>query len=397
MSRRAEYSYDLAQAVEGVGELHLARNNGSNETVIRHTLTQMLTDAYQPAVRPWWVKQQIQGAERTTFWIEDGASRHGRADTIIGATAVEYESDLTIAAKYATGKHQVAQYCAALLNAGVPVDDVVGVLSDGVEWYSYRLKDVETRTPGNYAVEDFELEELAHVTTKLGDRDSVQDLMRFFDNYLARDEKAPLKGTDLASHLGLKAALGRQYVDACAAAISQARTATPQQAALVDQVWAEFERYLSGGNPTAAQRADAYDSEFYLSVLARIICANVVACAPLRSTDAELKEILRGHFFDDKGLVRLVEHDFFGWMSRDDVIEPVLDIARAIQTDLRAFNFTTLSDNDLFGTLMSELAESTQRQLLGQEWTPGLSGPTSGQDRVSPVVTATSWLPKVLT
>lgn len=370
MSLRGRDSYDLRKAVAGVGELHRVRNSRSNETVVRHTVTQTLSDVYPPDIRPWWVKQQIQGAERSTFWIEDGLARHGRADTIIGATAVEYESDLRVNAKYETGKHQVAQYCAALLNAGVCVDDIVGVLSDGVEWYSYRLAGVPNRAPGNYAVENLELEELAHVTTRPGDEDSVLDLMRFFEDYLARDEKAPLKGIDLAVHLGLNSSLGQHYVDRCAAAISKARAIIPQQATLVEKVWADFERYLSGGNPTPSQRADAYVREFYLSLLGRMICANVLARAPMRGTDAELKGILRGHFFDDKGLTRFVEHDFFGWMNRDEVIEPVLTIAREIQTDLRAFNFSVISDADMFGTLMSELAESTQRQLLGQEWTP---------------------------
>lgn len=371
MSRQRGGSYELGKAIAGVSDLHQVRNNKSNESVVRHTITQMLSDVYPPDIRPWWVKQQIQGAERPTYWVEDGLGRHGRADTIIGATAVEYESDLRREVKFESGKRQVAQYCAALLNAGVCVDDIIGVLSDGVEWYSYRLAGVANRVPGDYAVEDLELDELAHVITRPGDRDSVLDLMRFFEDYLARDEKAPLKGTDLAIHLGLNSSLGRHYMDDCAAAICRARRMIPRQATLVGRVWADFERYLSGGSLTTDEQANTYAREFYLSLVGRMICANVVAREPMRSADAELKEILRGHFFDDKGLTRFVEHDFFGWMNRDEVIESVLSIAREIQNDLRAFNFAVISDADVFGTLMSELAESTQRQLLGQEWTPG--------------------------
>ncbi|WP_156426686.1 hypothetical protein [Mycobacterium sp. IS-3022] len=361
---------DLAAAIKGVDHLHLVRNAGSNETVVRNAITEMLSDTYPYATRPWWVRQQILGAERLTRWVENGEPRWGSTDTIIGVTAVEYESDLRANAKFLLGRSQVAQYCAGLLNDGVPVDDVVGVLSDGVDWYAFRIKNVAARSLGDYAVEDFELEEVAHVTTTMSDPGSVQQLIDFFDAYLARAEKTPLTGAALAMHLGLQSGVGAQYLTACGAAIDKARAISPGQAALVDGVWQDFERYLSGGNPTVAQQRDAYVREFYLSLIARLICANVVSGTALRSSDVELQEILCGTFFDNKGLVRLVEHDFFGWLNRFEVVGAVLDIAREIQADLRAYNFATILDTDVFGTLMSQLADSTQRLLLGQEWTP---------------------------
>lgn len=365
----SELSVDADAALRGIAEMHRVRGR-QNETVVRHALTQALSDIYPVATRPWWVRQQIHGAERITRWIEDGERKRGSADTIIGATAVEFESDLTKPVKYNTGRHQVRQYCAALLNDGVPPTDVRGVLSDGVDWYGYQLINVVPRNTGDYAVEDFELEELGHLATRDGDPQSAEELLAFFSTYFARDEKAPLTGADLAAHLGLGSGLGADYLIRCEEVTEVATTAAPAQAALVDHVWEAFERYLSGGNPTQPQRAETYVREFYLSVLAKLVCANIVASRALHSDDSELASILRGEFFDDRGLMRLVEHDFFGWLVSDQNLPAVVGLARSIQADLRSYNFSRLDDADVFGSLMSELADATQRQLLGQQWTP---------------------------
>jgi hypothetical protein len=383
-------SLDLDGATKGIEQLRRLRSAGSNETVVRNAITEMLTDAYPRAARPWWVRQQIIGAERLSRWVENGEVRWGSTDTIIGATAIEYESDLRALAKFREGKSQVAQYCAGLLNEGVPAADVVGVLSDGVDWYAFRLKEVADRDVGNYAVDDFALEEVAHIDMEVGAEESLRLLADFFEEYLARAEKTPLTGSALASHLGLQSEMGKSYLVACGAAIETARAMAPNQAALVDKVWHDFERYLSGGAPTAIQRHDAYVREFYLSLIARLICANVVSGGALRSSDEELRDILRGTFFDDKGLVRLVEHDFFGWLSRRELVEGILDIAREIQADLCTYNFANIVDSDVFGTLMSQLADSTQRVLLGQEWTPSWLASAMAREALS-MLPAEEW------
>ena len=45
-------------------------------------------------------------------------------------------------------------------------------------------------------------------------------------------------------------------------------------------------------------------------------------------------------------------------------------MARDLQRDLYAYDFSWYPEEDLFGRLMAQLARRSQRKLLGQEWTP---------------------------
>src|SRR5690606_39124878 len=60
-----------------------------------------------------------------------------------------------------------------------------------------------------------------------------------------------------------------------------------------------------------------------------------------------------------------------GWLNGAGPLQSrLLVVARGIQQDLRAYDFEQIPNEDIFGQLMAQLAERSQRILLGQEWTP---------------------------
>jgi hypothetical protein len=126
---------------------------------------------------------------------------------------------------------------------------------------------------------------------------------------------------------------------------------------------------LLGGDDDRSR--DLYVRELYLSLLARLICANVLAQRSLSDDDEQLIGILDGGHFEALGLLRLVEYDYFGWLTRPPHVGAILPLARALQADLSAFDFSHEAEADMFGHLLSSLATRAQRLMLGQEWTPG--------------------------
>jgi hypothetical protein len=361
---------NLVGTLRTIRELNAVREKGTNETVTRHTLVTGLADMFPMETRPWWVLRHIRGAEAVAKFIEEGRSRSGYADSLVGATAIEYESDLRKQTKFKVGKHQVAQYCAGLLNEGIPPELVVGILSDGIDWYAYKVGEFPARQLGSYEAEDVELLELESLSLKSDSQESAIQWIDFLKRYFGRDAARPLTAESLTEYLGFESAMGHAHFSSCMEIIAKLRVSDPTQSLLIRNIWGTYAAYLSIDAKTEEEDNDLYAREFYLSLIGRLICANVIVQRPLISSDNELVEILNGGFFEVRGINRLVEHDYFGWLVSERNVEALISTVRTIQMDLRAYDYTRQSEADIFGHLMASLAEASQRLLLGQEWTP---------------------------
>ena len=130
-------NYNEAEAIAFIQKAGLVR--GRHETVVRETVVAGFFLMFPTATRPWWVERHTRGAE-SLLEFYDEKQTIGYADSIVGLTAIEYESDLTNTSKLRKGKHQVHQYCTGLLQTLEPTQARSrGVLSDGVEWRAYEL------------------------------------------------------------------------------------------------------------------------------------------------------------------------------------------------------------------------------------------------------------------
>ena len=168
--------------------------------------------------------------------------------------------------------------------------------------------------------------------------------------------------------MGLASTLGRECADELAVIARERANAVPAASAMAFRIREQYASYVGKGGIPEERDYPAYARECYLAVLARLVCANVLARRPLHSRDGELDLILGGGHFDAMGL-RVVEHDQFHWLLRQEssALRPV---ARKIQDALFAYDFEAAPGDDLFGELLAGLADPDTRILLGQACTP---------------------------
>ncbi len=362
--------YDEAAAINLICKLGEVR--GRHETVVRQTLVAGLSDVFPAANRPWWVERHIRGAEQHLTFSDQGQTS-GYADSVVGSTAIEYEANLNDIERFKAGKHQVHQYCAGLLNTGADPSKIRGILSDGIEWHAYELVNTPVNDLGDYSVLDVELKEIGTtLDCHTCDAATARKLVAFLTEHLGREGTRPLTAISVAEYLGFDGGFGRNYLKAFEEIVLHAMASDKQSADLIEHLWTSFVSHLSVDSGVPSFDISTYTQEFYLATLAKLMCANVIARQALMSEKEELDSILSGASFEAKGLHRLVEHDYFGWLASSVYLEQLRPFAQMIQKDLAAFDFTRPPEADLFGELVAVLTQRTQRQLLGQEWTPKL-------------------------
>ncbi len=348
-----------------IGACNEVRDAGVNEAVVRQTLIAHLSDAFPNTNRPWWVVRHIRGAESYLRYLREGERGSGSADSVVGLTAIEYKPDLRRAAYLQAGQTQLREYAAGLLNQGGNAEKCRLILSDGVEWRAYAVHLLDVLGLGQYGPEHIEiqlLEELECTSTE-----DATAFVSFLARYLGRDRTRSLTGAAMAADFGLTSTLGRACVSDIERIIDECSLIDAHAAGMASYIRSRYASYVGTGENDEDARTE-YARECYLALVSRLICANAIARHALNSSDADIDSILDGSHFSAMGL-RVVERDQFAWLFRDQV--PALrGVARVVQTDLIAYDFELLPNDDLFGDLLADLADPDTRILLGQACTP---------------------------
>lgn len=347
------------------------------ESPIRHILSAHLPKMY-PVDQPWWVSWHAKGSESVIHSHSEGKQKRGFIDTLVGSTAIEYEKDLSNQNLFEHGLEQVREYCTGLLNKNVPPGLIIGVLSDTLRWHAYRIESILPLPPGQklYGKECIVLVEIDKGDFSAATQTDAVALGRFLSKHLGRVGGRVLAAETLAADLGFESSFCSGHIEDLADVVNAAFDGNPGYASLISRVWTSFVSYLGGSGANAEFDKETYVRELYILTLAKLLCANVLEGKPLVSDDKEIRDILEGGYFKAKGFSNLVEYDYFGWMAEGELsdasspIAMIVPIARAIQNDLGAYDFSAPPAEDLFGALMAQLARRSQRLLLGQEWTP---------------------------
>ncbi|ATQ57016.1 N-6 DNA methylase [Paracoccus yeei] len=360
---------DIARIRETIARCRMLRDAGHVEAVLRSEFQGRLRLMFPATAHETWINNYTEGTEAHTkvgTGLGKAASRF--IDNLVGSTTIEYESDLRNTAKRDTGYAQVQEQAAGLVRAGMPVSTVRGVLSDTVEWYAYDAVLAAGVDPSSCTAADVALVVVDEL--KLPDDSvlSAEQLGGFIKKHLAREQSRPLRSEFLASDLGMDSAAYKSSARPLSLLVDEGRKADPS-AGLATDLWSQFVDHLEG--PAGTFRTAAYVDEAYVTLLARLLSANVLTGKAVLSTDDELKAILNGEFFRNNfQLENVVEQDYFGWLLSPSYIDRLVAAARDLQRDLYAYDFSWYPEEDLFGRFMAQLARRSQRKLLGQEWTP---------------------------
>lgn len=341
---------------------------GAVEDKLRHILSSNLTLIFPD--NEWWVQEHILGTEQFLhFANEQGKERSGFADSVVGKTAIEYEKNLTINKVFEEGYYQVREYCAALINLGVEVPEIYGILSDTLHWYGYTIKVIgNTERDRLFGAEDVELQQEDYVDLTISDTTEYDKFEAFVEKYLGREESRILNSKSLAIDFGTESVFWNTHIAKFNKVVSRAMADRPEYAKLIENVWQNFVAYLGASN-YGEFSVDTYVNELYLVSVAKLVCANILSGKPIISDENEIKAILNGNFFKQKNIQNLVDYDYFGWINKfyvDDLIET----AKLIQQVLIHYDFKTIPHIDLFGELLAQLSCKEHRLLLGQDFTP---------------------------
>lgn len=360
---------DIEQARQAIARCSALRQQAKVEAVLRGEFHSWLRKIFPEQADERWIDHYGEGAEALTK-IATGAGTDANRfiDNLIGSTTIEYEADLRNKAKFDEGYRQVREHAAGLIRKGVPVSQVRGVLSDTVEWHAYDVELDELVDPAGCTPDDVQLKEFASLDTSAADDEAAERLTLFVRAHLAREQSRLLYSSNLSLDLGLESLAYGRNLEPLRGLVTTARAADGS-AELASTLWSRFVDHLEG--EAGDFRVEPYVDELYLNILARLLSASALAGIALSSDEAELRAILDGsHFRNQYQLENLVERDYFGWITSPEHIGDFMPIAREIQRDLYAYDFSWRPEQDLFGRLMAQLARRSQRKLLGQEWTP---------------------------
>lgn len=364
---------DIAQAKETIRRCREFRDAGKPEAVLRSEIQSRLRMIFPSPEDESWINHYNAGAEaRTKVGTTAGKFVDRFIDNLVGSTTIEYEADLRVLAKRDEGFWQVREHTAGLLRGAVPLSQVRGILSDTLDWYAYDVALAAGVDPATCTTDDITLALVDQLQLTADDDTSAELFIAFLRKHLAREKSRPLRSELLILDMGLESGPYLRSADPLLKLVNDGR-ATDPSIALATDLWSEFVDYLAGD--VAGFRASAYADEAYLCILARLLSANVLAEDAVLSADDELKGILDGsHFRGRYQLDNMVELDYFGWLTSPQPIDRLVPIAREIQRDLYAYDFSWRPEEDLFGRLMAEVARRSERKLLGQEWTPAWVG-----------------------
>lgn len=366
---QAKIATSTSAAKDLIARSRQLRDEHRNEAVLRAEFQSWLRRVFPSPADLSWVNQYSEGAEaHALIGTGDGGVAHRFIDTLIRSTVIEYEADLRLPALREHGKAQVREYIAAAVRSGRAVTQVRGVLSDTVQWLVYEATVAAGVDPGSVTPSDVELHEIESFEPTEVDSENALRFVTFLRKHLAREQSRPLMARHIAGDLGLDSLAFGRHVDTLVALVEGGRASDPS-IALATELWSRFVDGLERGEQTF--RVRMYVDEMYVAVLARLLAANVLAGRARLSEDVELAEILNGfHFSSEFRLKNMVEGDYFSWVLNEPYVSALLQIARKIQRDLYAYDYSDVHEEDLFGRLMAQLARRSQRKLLGQEWTP---------------------------
>ena len=334
----------------------------SNESKIRDNFTSYLRNMFPSSSK--WVSYHIEGAETHVHLIRNNRTISGFIDNCIDSIAIEYEKDLTIKAIFDEGYRQVKEYCAALVREEVSMDMILGVLSDTLNWYIYVIEPDSSLDIAGYNEDTIKLKEVARLNITQSDERQAADLLLFLQRYLGREGAREISADNLADDFGLQSTFTQDYIKDIDNFIDSKIERNPDYYQMIEGLWKKFVESYSD----SYENRDSYIGEFYISIIAKLLCANLISHTALSSSNEELIDIINGRFFENRNILNFVDYDYFGWLNKD--ILEIVDVLTAIQDDLKVYDFTRRPNEDLFGGLLVQLGNKTQRLMLGQDLTP---------------------------
>ena len=356
----------IAQTKEFITQAMSLINSGAIEARVRENFASYLRTMFPPNTK--WVDEHIKHGEEHVRLNRHGVTVSGFIDNCIANTAIEYEKNLNIQTVFQEGYRQVKEYCAAFVREGVDFNIIQGVLSDTLNWYVYKVEPNPSIDRSDYNENNIELTVVAELHIADSTDATAQTTLNFLSKYLGREGGRFISAERLAIDFGLNSKFSQGYLKCFEEYVNAQIEKKPNYFKMLRELWDNYTSIASVSYEYMNSKT-SYINEFYISILAKLLCANFLERKAINSNDIELKSIVDGSYFMNHQLVNFAEYDYFGWLTEDD-IDQILPCISSMQRDLSVYDFSVNVEEDLFGNLMIQLADRSQRLLLGQELTP---------------------------
>jgi SAM-dependent methyltransferase len=276
--------------------------------------------------------------------LESPAFNRQRIDVEVGSSVIEVKRDLTRSVDAA--KEQLAGYLhGRQAEHGSPY---VGILTDGIRWRAYRLPASDN------------LVEVSTLQVSQTDPDADQ-LLLWLDGIMATQQQISPTPMEVALRLG--ASSSATQLDLSELTWIYEECSQDPAVQLHRELWA---RLLTTAFGTSF---NADDTRLFLEHTYLVVLAKLVAHAAVQfdlSTDLEPDELLSGRGFADRGILGVVESDFFDWPASTLAGRAwVSNLARRVAR----FRWAEV-EHDVLKVLYESVIGRDTRHALGEYYTP---------------------------
>lgn len=210
-------------------------SNNVLEDVLRHNLSSWMPQMFPN--NPWWISVHISGSETLVNYATITGSNRGFVDSLVGKTVIEYEKNLSNNTIFNTGYNQVKDYCSALLNQGVNQQDIIGVLSDTIRWFAYKISRIDNLPTGQlYGKDNIDLEEIDHIHLREGNDIEINKFVRFILRYIGREGSRPLNAFTLTGDMGFESQFCHKHIQEIASVVQSAFETNKVYAELIKNI-----------------------------------------------------------------------------------------------------------------------------------------------------------------
>jgi hypothetical protein len=330
-----------------------------NESAKTHRFSALISELFPGSSAP---TEFAAGVEKLVRIDTRSGTKRGFVDAYHGNAVIEFENSLKATEAHALD--QLREYTSALWNSEGTSRSLVCILSDGVNWKTYRPS---TTTKKRLTPDDVQLQELRVLVLA---EETLADFWLWLTSLLFRPSRTEPTAERFRVDFG---ATSPAFADALET-LYHAWDAVGQSSEprLAFDTW---QRYLT---VTYGQLADQQSEDLlrlflkhtYLASLARLLIWASLSRGKTTATLRETaKDILSGQFFEEQRIENLVEDDFFQWVRRPKAEAILAPVWERTLSQLGTYDLNHLNQDVLKG-VYQELVDPKDRHDLGEYYTP---------------------------
>lgn len=308
---------------------------------------------------PQFLQDYLAGMEQALAGPKTALYNRGRVDALYGNLIIEFKRSL--AKSLDDAKNQLKKYLSILLSKpeerGRPL---IGMATDGIQFVAFAPR--FSTEASDLAPDDISLVEIESANL---DSTSPDKAYYWLDRYFTR-QTGPIapRTKQIVDDFGPTSGSFIHTMNVLSGVWKSVEKDSESQ--VFYDSWQKYLRITYGG-PVA--EAELFLRHTYLATLAKLMVWVRLTGATEPPDDKQLRTILNGQYFSQRGIQNFLEEDFFAWLARDAAWPQALTMSRRLLIQLATYNLRELSEDVLKG-LYERLVDPKDRHDLGEYYTP---------------------------